>query len=148
MREKDKQLQDEKRVEQSRRDFLKGSGVVAGGLAAAAVPGLAEAAAADARQQDTAQSPPSKNPYGKRPGGGISLPEYYKPWPAIKNRNMYLPGTEILPKNEMRVSSWEARRGRQHGCRKARPFWSSLGPANCSRADSSSIWATAVSATR
>lgn len=44
------------------------------------------------------------NPYGARPGGGISLPEYYKPWPAIKNRNMYLPGTEILPKNEMRIS--------------------------------------------
>jgi ribonuclease Z len=45
-----------------------------------------------------------KNPYGGRPGGGISLPEYYRPWPAIANRNMYLPGTEILPKNEMRVS--------------------------------------------
>jgi ribonuclease Z len=27
------------------------------------------------------------NPYGPRPGGGISLPEYYRPWPAIKNRN-------------------------------------------------------------
>ena len=104
MPEENKQLKDEKRVERSRRDFLKGSGVVAGGLTAAAVPGLVEAASADARQQDTAQSPPSKNPYGKRPGGGISLPEYYKPWPAIKNKNMYLPGTEILPKNEMRVT--------------------------------------------
>ena len=44
------------------------------------------------------------NPYGARPGGGISLPEYYRPWETIKNRNMYLPGTEVLPKNEMRVT--------------------------------------------
>ena len=44
------------------------------------------------------------NPYGARPGGGISLPDYYHPWPAIKNRNTYLPGTETLPKNEMRIS--------------------------------------------
>ena len=46
----------------------------------------------------------SSNPYGARPGGGISLPDYYRPWPAIKNRNMFLPGTEILPKNEMRIT--------------------------------------------
>ena len=44
------------------------------------------------------------NPYGPRPGGGISLPEYYQPWPAIKNRNMFLPGTEVLPENEMRIT--------------------------------------------
>ena len=43
----------------------------------------------------------TRNPYGARPGGGISLPEYYRPWPAITNRNMYLPGTEILSKNEI-----------------------------------------------
>lgn len=45
-----------------------------------------------------------RNPYGARPGGGISLPEYYQPWPAIKNRNMFLPGTEILPEKEMRIT--------------------------------------------
>jgi ribonuclease Z len=33
----------------------------------------------------------------------MSLPDFYRPWPAIKNRNMYLPGTEPLPKNEMRI---------------------------------------------
>ncbi|WP_200845964.1 guanitoxin biosynthesis MBL fold metallo-hydrolase GntH [Mycolicibacterium vanbaalenii] len=44
------------------------------------------------------------NPYGGRPGGGISLPEFYRPWPAIRNRNMFLPGTEVLPENEMRVT--------------------------------------------
>lgn len=46
----------------------------------------------------------SINPYGRRPGGGISLPDYYRPWPAIKNRNMFLPGTEVLPENEMRIT--------------------------------------------
>src|SRR5210317_88010 len=105
MDKKDNQSKDEETVDKSRRDFLKGSSVVAaGGLAAAAVPGLAEAAAAHARQQDSTEPSPPENPYGSRPGGGISLPEYYKPWPAIKNRNLYAPGTETLPKNEMRIS--------------------------------------------
>jgi ribonuclease BN (tRNA processing enzyme) len=96
----DEPLKDEKVTEQSRRDFLKGSGVVAGGLAAAAAPGFVSAA--ETQQQNTTSE--SQNPYGPRPGGGISLPEYYRPWPAIKNRNFYAPGTETLPKNEMRIS--------------------------------------------
>ena len=99
--EKDNQSRNHGDTARSRREFLKGSGVVAGGIAAAATPALAAAAES---QQDTTAAPPPENPYGARPGGGISLPEYYKPWPAIKNRNMYLPGTEILPKNEMRVT--------------------------------------------
>jgi ribonuclease BN (tRNA processing enzyme) len=83
---------------QSRRDFIKNSAVVAGAAAASmAVQGVSMAAESESQSQQ-------KNPYGSRPGGGISLPEYYKPWPAIKNRNMYLPGTEILPKNEMRIT--------------------------------------------
>ena len=45
-----------------------------------------------------------RNPYGTRPGGGISLPDYYRPPLSINNRNVYFPGTEILPKNEMRIS--------------------------------------------
>jgi ribonuclease BN (tRNA processing enzyme) len=86
----------------SRRDFLKGSVVAASaGLAAAAVPGLA---AAESQPKSTTHAPSPENPYGARPGGGISLPEYYRPWPAIKNRNFYAPGTETLPKNEMRIS--------------------------------------------
>jgi ribonuclease BN (tRNA processing enzyme) len=87
MSDKDNQLNDDKSVDKSRRDFLKGSGIVAGGIAAA---GLIGTSTADAAESE--------------PGGGISLPEYYKPWPAIKNRNMYLPGTEVLPKNEMRIT--------------------------------------------
>jgi len=88
---------EQKEIEQkSRRDFLKGSVAAAGaGIAATTVPGVTAAAEGDCQPE---------NPYGARPGGGISLPEYYKPWPAIKNRNMYLPGTEILPKNEMRIT--------------------------------------------
>jgi ribonuclease Z len=45
----------------------------------------------------------SQNPYGKRPGGGISLPDYYRPTPSVKNRNAYFGGTEPLPPGEMRV---------------------------------------------
>jgi len=83
-------------ADHSRRDFLKGTAAAGAGLAAAAaVPGVAMAAEDDCQPE---------NPYGSRPGGGISLPDYYKPWPAIKNRNMFLPGTEILPKNEMRIT--------------------------------------------
>jgi ribonuclease BN (tRNA processing enzyme) len=93
--ENDNQAKHQEPVEQGRRSFLKGSGAVAGGLAAATVAGSSTASAAQGEPE---------NPYGARPGGGISLPDYYKPWPAIKNRNMYLPGTEILPKNEMRVT--------------------------------------------
>lgn len=44
------------------------------------------------------------NPYGRRPGGGISLPDYYRPMTSINNRNFYSPGTEILPEGEMRIS--------------------------------------------
>jgi ribonuclease Z len=44
------------------------------------------------------------NPYGPRPGGGISLPDYYRPPLSISNRNVYFPGTELLPQNEMRIS--------------------------------------------
>jgi ribonuclease Z len=100
LKDDDKKLDDDHRNDrketgQSRRDFLKGSAIAAGaGLAATTAPGVA---AAQANNE-------SRNPYGPRPGGGISLPEYYRPWPAIKNRNFYAPGTEILPMNEMRIS--------------------------------------------
>lgn len=76
----------------SRRNFLKTGTMAAAGVVASTIPVNAK----------TSESPENngelKNPYGARPGGGISLPEYYKPWPAIKNRNFYAPGTEILPK--------------------------------------------------
>jgi ribonuclease Z len=86
----------------SRRDFLKGSVTAAGaGLAAAAASGLA---AAESQLHSTTQAPSTKNPYGARPGGGISLPDYYRPWASIKNRNFYRPWAEPLPKHEMRIS--------------------------------------------
>jgi ribonuclease Z len=80
---------------QGRRSFLKGSAAAVGAGLAASVPSVVSAADSDCEM---------KNPYGARPGGGISLPDYYKPWPAIKNRNVFMPGTETLPKNEMRIS--------------------------------------------
>ena len=72
--EKENKPRDQEPVEQGRRDFLKGSGVVAGGLAATAVTGTSTSSAAEGQ---------STNPYGERPGVGISLPDYYKPCPAI-----------------------------------------------------------------
>jgi ribonuclease Z len=46
----------------------------------------------------------AKNPYGRRPGGGISLPDYYRPTPSVANRNYYPPGMETLGPDEMRIS--------------------------------------------
>ena len=98
----------------NRRNFLIGGGVAATAAAAVAIPVVANrkgAGAPDASEAPAAisQAAPqavqdSANIYGDRPGGGITLPDYYRPWPGIKNNNMYIPGQEILPKNEMRVS--------------------------------------------
>jgi ribonuclease BN (tRNA processing enzyme) len=46
----------------------------------------------------------TENPYGRRPGGGISLPDYYKPTPYIGSRNNYFPGAEKIGPDEMRIS--------------------------------------------
>jgi ribonuclease Z len=42
------------------------------------------------------------NPYGKRPGGGITLPEYYRPTPGCSSNNFF-PPNELLPEGEMRI---------------------------------------------
>jgi ribonuclease Z len=101
----------------SRRDFLASAGASVVG-AGVAIGGLLPNQAAAQVAGDQVMP---KNPYGGRPGGGLSLPEYYKPWPAIKNRNMFLPGTEILPKKEMRVtflgsSPWPPSRSQKGTC--------------------------------
>jgi len=83
-------------IEQSRRTFLK-TGALGAAAASMGVPNTASASATG--------EPMETNPYGPNPGGGISLPkDDYRPWPAIKNNNFYMPGTEVLPKNEMRIS--------------------------------------------
>jgi len=46
----------------------------------------------------------TSNPYGTRPGGGISLPDEYRPTPSVINRNAYFGGREHLPPGEMRIS--------------------------------------------
>ncbi len=82
-----------------RRDFLKGAGLAAGGIAAGAV-----AAPDAAKAQDASDPLALKNPYGGGPGTGVSLPDYYRPAPYFANNNIFYPGSEILPKNEMRVT--------------------------------------------
>ena len=83
-----------------RRNFL-----MAGGVAAATAAGMAipAAAAAAPKGKGAADAGPA-NPYGDIPGRGISLPDYYRPWPALLNNNMYIPGQEILPDKEMRIT--------------------------------------------
>ena len=51
-RENDDQQKGQDSVEHGRRDFLKGSGVVAGGLAATAVAGASTASAAEGQPED------------------------------------------------------------------------------------------------
>ncbi|KUJ78463.1 guanitoxin biosynthesis MBL fold metallo-hydrolase GntH [Ruegeria profundi] len=43
-----------------------------------------------------------RNPYGQRPGGGITLPEYYRPTPGCSSNNFF-PPNELLPEGEMRI---------------------------------------------
>jgi len=43
-----------------------------------------------------------QNPYGRRPGGGITLPEYFRPTPGCTSNNFF-PPNELLPKGEMRI---------------------------------------------
>jgi len=46
----------------------------------------------------------SSNPYGAAPGSGLTMPSYFKPTPYITNNNSYVPGTEDLGPDEMRIS--------------------------------------------
>jgi ribonuclease Z len=48
--------------------------------------------------------PGEHNAYGAPPGTGISMPPYYQPTPSVKNRNVYMPGTEPLGPDEMRIT--------------------------------------------
>ena len=78
MRDKDKQSNDQKTAAQNRRDFIKGSGVVAGGLAAATVgPGVLAAAATTSNQEDAdsdAYTPSGSNSF-MYPGEPVSKDE-------------------------------------------------------------------------
>ena len=48
--------------------------------------------------------PEERNVYGAAPGTGISMPPYYQPTDSVTNRNIYLPSTEPLGKDEMRIT--------------------------------------------
>jgi len=43
-----------------------------------------------------------RNPYGPRPGGGITLPDYFRPTPSCTSNNFF-PPNEPLAKGEMRI---------------------------------------------
>lgn len=60
----------------------------------------------DQSKNQTTEFECHQNPYPKDTyaGGGISLPEFYRPLDSIHNNNLYFPGTETLPDGEMRVS--------------------------------------------
>ena len=82
------------------RDLRKAPGIAAAVLAALAV--LPAVAGEDERP---ATAPPTeKNVYGAPAGSGISMPPYYQPTPSVKNRNVYLPSTEPLGADEMRIT--------------------------------------------
>ena len=42
------------------------------------------------------------NPYGRSPGGGITLPDYFRPTPSCTSNN-FAPPNEPLAEGEMRV---------------------------------------------
>ena len=47
---------------------------------------------------------PAQNPYGGTPGGGITLPEYFKPTPYIGSASTYYPTSETIGADEMRIT--------------------------------------------
>jgi ribonuclease Z len=47
---------------------------------------------------------PPQNPYGGVPGGGITLPDYYKPTDSCASSTTYFPTAEELGDDEMRIS--------------------------------------------
>ena len=85
----------------SRRDALKG---LATGAAAAGAVGIT-ASEAQAHQGDGPLGEDLKNPYGGKPGGGITLPDYFRPTKYMTGSNAnYFPLSEELGPDEMRVS--------------------------------------------
>jgi ribonuclease Z len=46
----------------------------------------------------------SKNPYGGTGGSGVTLPDYFKPTPYVKNNQIFAPGLEEVGPDEMRIS--------------------------------------------
>jgi ribonuclease Z len=76
-----------------RRDLLKAMGAAAAGFVAG-----------DATTAEGAELAAVKNPYGGKPNTGITLPPYYKPTPSVQNANTFMPGTEPIGADEMRIS--------------------------------------------
>lgn len=86
-----------------RREMLKTTLTGVAGAGAAAML-LGEALKPNDAHAESSDPTQKKNPYGGSPGGGISLPDYYKPTPSVKNGVNYYPRTEELGKDEMRIT--------------------------------------------
>ena len=85
----------------SRREALKG---LATDAVAAGAMGIG-ASEARAHEGDGPLGEELKNPYGGKPGGGITLPEYYRPTKYMTGSSAnYFPLSEQLGPDEMRVS--------------------------------------------
>lgn len=89
----------------NRRQVLKTVGMAAAGIAAV---GAAHTAYTAESQQPAGEAKPpgpaEQSAYGAPAGTGISMPPYYQPTPSVLNRNIYLPGTEPLGRDEMRIT--------------------------------------------
>ena len=66
--------------------------------------GRAGVAAAESQPKSTTQAPSSENPYGPARVAASACRSTTAPGPPSRTVNFYAPGTETLPKNEMRIS--------------------------------------------
>jgi ribonuclease Z len=84
----------------SRRNLFKAS---IGGAASATLTG-SRALAAQTPEPEPGACPGQTNSYGAPPGSGLSMPPYYRPTPSVKNTSTFLPQTETLGPDEMRIT--------------------------------------------
>jgi ribonuclease Z len=82
----------------SRRNLILGGAATATALAGPSMGAALTPAAAEAG------CPESENAYGAPPGTGLTLPPYYQPTPSVRNTTTYLPQTEPLGPDEMRIT--------------------------------------------
>ena len=89
-----------------RRTVLKTMATGMAAVGAAAGGTLMAAKEAEAQTKDGGpQGDALKNPYGGKPGGGIALPDYYRPTKYVTgSRANYFPLSEEIGLDEMRIS--------------------------------------------
>lgn len=88
----------------NRRHFIETMGVTIAGVAAGGAASLLAGGNAAAAVPQAGTDGCKLSAYSLTPGGGLSLPDYYRTTPSVRNRSTYFPGTEELGKDEMRVT--------------------------------------------